>query len=80
MQLNNPVIFRPRRDSSLNWVTVNPVLREGELAYEYDTQTFRIGDGCSNWTELIPFKMPTNWCGYSASGSRMFKFEIPDKN
>ena len=79
MQTNKPVIFWPRRDSHTNWSSVNPVLRDGELAYDYDTQQFRIGDGYSHWNDLIAFRMPTDWCGYSPSGQPLFRFQIPEQ-
>lgn len=79
MQPCNSITFQPRRDTSINWTSVNPVLRTGELAYDYDTGYFRIGDGYSRWTELIPFRMPTEWCGYLPDGQPVFRFHIPDK-
>jgi hypothetical protein len=34
-----------RRDTSLKWSTNNPVLLQGELGYETDTDCIKIGDG-----------------------------------
>lgn len=41
-----------RRDTSLNWEQVNPVLSPGELALELDTNSIKCGDGTTAWTEL----------------------------
>jgi hypothetical protein len=41
-----------RRDTAANWVSVNPVLAEGELGLELDTERYKIGDGVSVWNSL----------------------------
>lgn len=41
-----------RRGTSLQWVTSNPVLAQGEPAYETDTGRFKIGDGVSSYNQL----------------------------
>lgn len=41
-----------RRDTSVNWTNVNPILAEGELGLETDTKLYKIGDGINNWTAL----------------------------
>jgi len=56
----------------------NPILREGELAYDYDTNQFRIGDGKRHWRDLPPFEMPTKWYGYSPEGQPIFRFKAHD--
>lgn len=43
-----------RRDTAINWSTVNPVLLAGELGIELDTDLFKIGDGVSAWS-LLPY-------------------------
>lgn len=47
-----------RRGAAANWTSVNPILAQGEVGYETDTNKFKIGDGVSNWTSL----------GYFSSG------------
>ena len=37
-----------RRDSSANWAGTNPVLAEGEMGVELDTNRSKLGDGTSN--------------------------------
>jgi hypothetical protein len=41
-----------RRDSSINWISTNPVLASGEMGIELDTHTFKIGDGRLRWVNL----------------------------
>lgn len=41
-----------RRDKSVKWAVNNPVLLEGEIGYETDTQYMKIGNGVSTWNEL----------------------------
>lgn len=41
-----------RRGTAATWTSVNPLLAEGELGVELDTDKFKIGDGTSNWNSL----------------------------
>lgn len=41
-----------RRDTAVNWTTVNPTLAIGEMALETDTKKFKIGDGATAWNAL----------------------------
>ena len=41
-----------RRDTEANWISVDPVLRDGEVAYSKDVKNLKIGDGASHWSEL----------------------------
>ena len=41
-----------RRDNKANWEAVNPILLDGEAAYEKDTDMFKIGDGVNNYKNL----------------------------
>lgn len=41
-----------RRDTLANFTSVNPVLAEGEMAYETDTKKFKIGDGTTAYISL----------------------------
>ena len=41
-----------RRDTKANWETINPILLEGEAAYEQDTDMFKIGDGIKHYSDL----------------------------
>lgn len=41
-----------RRDPSLIWTTVNPILAAGELGIETDTYKAKVGDGVTRWKSL----------------------------
>ena len=60
-----------RRDISANWISSNPILAEGEIGIETDTNRLKIGNGISTWNIL-------NY--YSESSTSISKFifnEIP---
>ena len=41
-----------RRDTKSRWAEINPVLMEGELGLEVDTQNIKMGDGTNAWNDL----------------------------
>lgn len=41
-----------RRDIAANWTAANPVLSDGEIGIERDTDQFKIGDGATAWASL----------------------------
>ena len=41
-----------RRGTAAAWTTANPILAEGEMGIESDTDLFKIGDGITAWTAL----------------------------
>jgi hypothetical protein len=41
-----------RRGIASLWTSTNPVLAEGEMGIETDTDQFKIGDGLTAWTSL----------------------------
>lgn len=45
-------IIQIRRDTAANWASANPVLAQGELGVELDTNKFKIGNGSSAWSSL----------------------------
>jgi hypothetical protein len=47
-----PVQIQLRRGIAAEWTTANPVLAQGELAVETDTNKFKIGNGVANWNAL----------------------------
>ena len=47
-----PSRIQIRRDTAANWTSVDPVLAQGEIGFEYDTRKSKIGDGTSAWTSL----------------------------
>lgn len=44
-----------RRDTTLNWESNNPVLALGEIGLDTTTGNFKIGDGTSQWNDLLYF-------------------------
>ena len=44
-----------RRDTASNWSTANPILAQGELGIEIDTNRVKIGDGVNNWNSIPYF-------------------------
>jgi hypothetical protein len=44
--------IQKRRDTSLNWFTVNPLLADGEEGIERDTGFIKIGNGIDRWNSL----------------------------
>ena len=47
-----PTILRQRRDTAANWTTNNPVIPDGQLCFDETNNTFRIGDGATNYGSL----------------------------
>jgi hypothetical protein len=41
-----------RRDTAANWTSNNPVLAQGEVGLETDTNSYKVGDGATTWTSL----------------------------
>ena len=41
-----------RRSNSETWADTNPILADGEMGIEKDTDLFKIGDGSTRWNEL----------------------------
>ena len=46
--------IRLRRDTTLNWETIDPILQQGEQGLELDTGLLKMGDGVTIWT-LLPY-------------------------
>ena len=44
-----------RHDTATNWTTANPILAEGEVGVETDTNKTKIGDGVTAWNSLAYF-------------------------
>ena len=45
-------IFRAKNKTAAQWVSENPILRDGELGHEKDTYKSKVGDGVTAWNEL----------------------------
>ena len=46
------VVIQFRHDTTAEWTAENPILAEGELGTELDTNLFKIGDGATAWNDL----------------------------
>jgi len=44
-------------DTSVLWASSNPVLANGVVGIESDTQKFKLGDGIHNWNDLLYFSL-----------------------
>lgn len=44
--------FQFKRGTAQRWIEVNPILKQGEPGFEYDTGKLKIGDGIKHWLEL----------------------------
>ena len=53
-----------RRDPALNWTVNNPILLDGEMGYETDTQFMKIGDGVTPWNNLGYWSSVSNTPNY----------------
>src|ERR1700691_5409998 len=49
------VTLQLRRGLAAQWTSANPVLAQGELGLETDTDKVKIGDGSTAWTSLSYF-------------------------
>jgi hypothetical protein len=47
-----------RRDTAASWTSVNPILAQGEMGIETDTNKFKVGDGVDDWNTL-PYLIDT---------------------
>ena len=46
------VVIQFRRDNATVWTAENPILAEGEIGVELDTDLFKIGNGITAWNDL----------------------------
>lgn len=44
--------FQLKRGTADRWIEVNPILKQGEPGFEFDTNKLKIGDGITPWAEL----------------------------
>lgn len=47
-----PVQIQLRRGTAAEWTAANPILAQGEMGLELDTNLFKIGNGITNWVSL----------------------------
>lgn len=69
------MLIQPRRGTSDQWVSANPILAVGEMGYETDTRKFKYGDGLSTWLDL-PYGISSgNLADASAIGVQLLTAE-----
>lgn len=56
-----------RRGTALEWSTANPLLAEGEICVELDTEKFKIGTGNTLWNDLAYSSGPVGDTGTAAT-------------
>lgn len=47
--------MQQRRGTAAQWTSANPILAEGEIGFETDTNKFKFGDGITAWSSLLPY-------------------------
>ena len=52
--------YQFKRGTAQDWMNKNPVLRQGEPGYEYDTGKLKIGDGITPW-QYLPYLESVKW-------------------
>lgn len=50
--MGNTTSIQLRNDSAANWTTDNPILAQGEMGLETDTNRMKFGDGTTAWNSL----------------------------
>lgn len=45
-------IYQFKRGTAQRWIEINPILRQGEPGFEYDTGKLKLGDGFTPWLGL----------------------------
>lgn len=57
-----------RRDTKARWTQFNPILMEGEVGFETDSNQYKLGDGVKAWNDLPYRGLPAvNQLGFSTS-------------
>lgn len=56
-----------RRDTAANFASTNPVLSEGEPAFDTTNQILKVGDGTTAWNSLSQFQGPQGVAGNDGS-------------
>lgn len=61
-----------RRDTAANWTSVNPVLNEGEMGLETDTNKLKIGDGYTTWSDRGYINTASAYGTFNPSSTRSY--------
>lgn len=78
-------VIQTRRGTIAQWAAANPILKEGEMGFETDTQKFKFGNGVSPWNDLAYWAIPgdygyavVNFVGNGPTGENLNVFYSPD--
>lgn len=66
--------FQIKRGSTQRWIEVDPILLDGEPAYDYDVHKIKIGNGVNKWSEL-----PYLGGSYDDNAELIYPFDSYDK-
>lgn len=61
-----------RRGIASQWTAANPILAQGEIGLEVDTNTFKLGNGLTRWNDLPYLSGPTGDSAYEVAVSNGF--------
>ncbi|MFY9240734.1 MAG: hypothetical protein WAO78_18020 [Roseovarius sp.] len=61
-----------RRGIASQWTAANPILAQGEIGLEVDTNTFKLGNGLTRWNDLPYLSGPTGDSAYEVAASNGF--------
>ena len=68
-----PTLIQIRRGNASSWAAANPILAQGELGYELDTNKIKVGNGVAAWNSLgylpITWSSITGAPAYIAAGA-----------
>lgn len=66
-----------RYNEANSWATINPILGEGEMGFESDTNLLKIGDGYTSWNDLAySSAKPEDQQYFFASFARVPRYSI----
>lgn len=61
-----------RRGIASQWTAANPILAQGEIGLEVDTNTFKLGNGLTRWNDLPYLSGPTGDSAYEVAVTNGF--------
>lgn len=53
--------YQFKRSTAQRWLDLNPILRQGEPGFEYDTGKLKIGNGFTPWKDLPYIETIKQW-------------------
>ena len=59
--------IQQRRGVASQWIAANPILAQGEIGLEVDTNTFKLGNGLTRWIDLPYLSGPPGASAYNVA-------------